>query len=506
MSPNLLELAQNYFLGSTVRQVSTAFGEPEVRISAALRRVVPLVLGGLLARAQEPAGAAELHVWAQQVHQRGLLSDLSSLLSGLRTSPTAITPAAGRLPTRGADMMRALLGANYGPALAGISQQAGVRTTTVSNLFSVAVVAVVGLLGRHGTQYNLDANGLRSYLGSQRDDILGALAALPAGLGQGLARLATGTTAATVAPAPAAPAPSRASPIPMRVVAAPTRHELPDSPLPMRASETALPSELPAAPSETPVTAAQPVVRAAPPQPAGRPVAPAPAPVVTRRWPWLLLLALGLAVAGYLGLSRRPQVAISKPVATPAVPATSARLATPATRVTAPTGRYEAPTGTYRYEVGPDTTLPLPTGTSLTVGSHSAEARLWQLLTDSPQALSVDKTLSGIPLDRVYFDAGKATLTAASQAQLANLAALLAAFPRATLKVGGFTDSQGAVEANLLLSADRANAVRHTLVAQGIAPTRVAAQGYGQTHPVASNTTLAGQAQNRRVAVLLTSH
>lgn len=504
MSPNLLELTQNYFLGSTVRQVSMAFGEPEVRISAALRKVVPLVLGGLLARVQEPEGATELTVWAQQVHKRGLLSDLSSLLSGLSTSPTAIAPAAGRLPTRGADMMRALLGTDYGPALTGISQQAGVRTTTVSNLFSVAVVAVLGLVGRHCTQYNLGADGLRSYLGSQRDDILGALAALPAGLGQGLARLATGSTAANVAPAPATPAPSRDSPIPMRVVEAPTRHELSDSPIPRRASETATPSELPAAPSETPAAATQPVVRAAPPQPAVRPVVPAPAPVA-RRWPWLLLLALGLAVAGYFGLSRRPQVATSEPVATPAAPATPARLATPADRVAAPTGQYEAATGTYRYEVGLDTTLQLPTGASLTVGSHSAEAQLWQLLTDSPQALSADKNLSGIPLDRVYFAAGKATLTAASQAQLANLAALLAAFPRATLKFGGFTDNQGAVEANLLLSADRANAVRRTLVAHGVAPTRVAAQGYGQTHPVASNATLAGQAQNRRVAVLLTS-
>jgi len=185
--------------------------------------------------------------------------------------------------------------------------------------------------------------------------------------------------------------------------------------------------------------------------------------------------------------------------------AAPARLPDSAAHAAAPTGHYEAATGTYLYAVGANTTLRLPTGTSLTVGDHSIEAQLWQLLTDSTQSLTASKNVSGIPLDRVYFDSGNATLTAASQAQLANLAVLLTAFPRATLKFGGFTDDQGPAEANLLLSADRANAVRNTLVAQGVAPTRLAAQGYGQTHPVASNATPVGQAQNRRVAVLLTS-
>lgn len=343
----------------------------------------------------------------------------------------------------------------------------------------MAVAAVLGLLGRHIAQDNLDANGLNSYLSSQRDTILGAL---PAGLGQGLAQLAPGAPTPTAAPAPAAPSPNQASP------------------LPMQASETATRSVPTAAPSPVAVTADRPVVRAALPRPAVHPAVPALA--LARHWPWLLALALAVGVVGYFALGRRSQVVATESVTTPAVPA---RLGAPIARVTAPTGRYEAATGTYRYEVGTDTTLQLPTGISLTVGSHSAEAQLWQLLTAKSQALAIAKSLSGIPLDRIYFDPGKATLMAASRAQLANLAALLTAFPHATLKFGGFTDDQGPAEANLLLSADRANAVRNALVAKGLAPSRVAAQGYGQTHPVVPNATPAGQAQNRRVAMLLTS-
>ena len=484
MNVTLLELTQNYFLGSTVRQVSAAFGESEDRVSAALRRVGPLVLGGLLARAQVPGGAAELTAWAQRVHKRGLLSDLSGLLGGLSVTPAAATSPAGSLPNRGAEMMHSLLGAEYLPAIAGVSQQTGLQPTTVSNLGSVTVAAVLGLLGRHLTQHNLDADGLSSYLGSQRGYILDALAALPDGLGRGIADLVTGGPATKVEPITPIPSPNLVA---------------------TRAAEVATLRTLPVAPIATTATIAQPVVPAEPPQLPVRPVAypAAPAPAVSRRWPWLLLLALGLAALGYVLLSRRPQLTAGEPGTTP--PAATTRLATPATRVAAPTGHYEAATDTYRYDAGTSTTLSLPAGTTLRVGHHSAEAQLWQLLTDSTQVLSNDKTLSGILLDQVYFDAGRATLTAASQAQLANLATLLAAFPRATLKFGGFTDDQGPAEANLLLSADRANAVRNTLLAKGISPARVAAQGYGQTHPVASNASPAGRAQNRRVAVLLTS-
>lgn len=510
MNPSLLELAQNYFLGSTVRQVSTAFGEPEDRLNPALRSVVPLALGGLLARAQAPGGVAELTEWAQQVHKRGLLSDLSGLLSGLGASSTTATPTADSLPNRGADMLQSLLGAAYLPAVAGISQQAGIRAPTVSNLLSVAVAAGLGLLGRHIAQHNLPVDGLRNYLGSQRDDILGALAAIPGGWGQSVAKLITDAPAAKVEAATPIPPPSLASPVATSATEVAPRIDLAAAAISTSATTINTPAtaiNTPVAAVSTPVAAAQPVVRAVPPRPTVRTAAPVPAPAVPRRWPWLVVLALALvlAVLGYL--SRRPQLAASEPVTTSAA---TTQVAAPATRVVAPTGYHEAATGhyeaatdTYQYDAGASTTLSLPTGTTLTVGSHSAEAQLWQLLTDSTQSLTADKTRSGIVLDQVYFNAGQATLTTASQTQLTNLAALLAAFPRATLKFGGFTDDQGSAEANLLLSADRANTVRSTLVATGVAPTRVAAQGYGQAHPVASNATPAGQAQNRRVAALL---
>jgi OOP family OmpA-OmpF porin len=166
------------------------------------------------------------------------------------------------------------------------------------------------------------------------------------------------------------------------------------------------------------------------------------------------------------------------------------------------TGYYEEATDKYYYDLGPAVRLPLPTGSTLQVGANSTEAQLFYLLTQNAQARP-DSAQAGICLDRVSFNPGTATLTATSQTQVTNLAALLQAYPAARLKVGGFTDTQGPAQANLLRSADRANAVRQALLHHGLAPSRIAAQGYGSAHPLVSNATRAGRAQNRRVAILL---
>ena len=456
MNTALLELAQNYFIGSTVHQISAAFGESESRTSTALSSVVPLALGGLLARVQQPGGAAELLSLAQQVQRRGLLGDLSVLLRGLSAPPAAATPTAGSLPSRGADMMRSLLGNAYAPAVAGISQQAGVGEATVGSLLSTAVAVLLGLLGRQAAQDSLDANGLREYLSSQRSSVLGALGKLPNGLGSTVAALvmdaAPAVTPVAVAPAPT-PAVNSAS--------------------------------APAARPEPVGQAVRPVVS---------PVAPAAAS--SRRWLWLvLLLVVGLGVLAYLLRGGQSPAAATRATAATVLADTAS--ADPA----APTTYYDAASGNYIYDTGTATTVELLDGTPLKVGSTSLEAKLANFLNDSKQAVSADKTQDWLVLDRVYFEPGKATLTAGSQVQFENLAAILKASPRAVIQLAGFTDDQGEAKANLLLSADRANAARKLLLEAGLEPSRVAARGYGHEHPISSNSTAEGRAQNRRLAI-----
>ena len=65
--------------------------------------------------------------------------------------------------------------------------------------------------------------------------------------------------------------------------------------------------------------------------------------------------------------------------------------------------------------------------------------------------------------------------------------------------VEGHTDGVGSEGYNMKLSRRRAEAVRGYLVDHGIAPSRIRAEGFGKSRPVASNDTAEGRAQNRRV-------
>jgi K(+)-stimulated pyrophosphate-energized sodium pump len=105
--------------------------------------------------------------------------------------------------------------------------------------------------------------------------------------------------------------------------------------------------------------------------------------------------------------------------------------------------------------------------------------------------------------DRLAFEAGAATVTPASIAELEQLAAVLDAFPEVAITVEGHTDNEGVEAANKKLSARRAQAVKSELVALGIPAARIATVGYGSSRPIAGNGTEEGRARNRRLRVAI---
>ena len=116
---------------------------------------------------------------------------------------------------------------------------------------------------------------------------------------------------------------------------------------------------------------------------------------------------------------------------------------------------------------------------------------------------AVDKT-TWFDFDRLTFETGSATLKPASQEQLKNVSEVLKAYPNVNVKLGGYTDNTGDANANQKLSNDRAQSVKSELVRMGVSESRLEAEGYGQEHPVASNDTEEGRAQNRRISVRVT--
>lgn len=102
-------------------------------------------------------------------------------------------------------------------------------------------------------------------------------------------------------------------------------------------------------------------------------------------------------------------------------------------------------------------------------------------------------------LEGVNFELDSDKLTRESYTVLNRVAKKLRVRPEVNVEVSGYTDSLYTPEYNLDLSERRANTVRNYLISKGIAPSRLTAKGYGETHPVGSNATEAGRARNRRV-------
>ena len=143
----------------------------------------------------------------------------------------------------------------------------------------------------------------------------------------------------------------------------------------------------------------------------------------------------------------------------------------------------------------------LPNGVELNIPQFGIESKLIAFLGDSSKP--VDST-TWFNFDRLLFDTGQATLQPSSQEQLNNIAEILKAFPQVQVKIGGYTDNTGDQTANMSLSTARAKNVMDALVTLGIDPTRLSSQGYGEQYPVADNSTEAGRAQNRRIALRVT--
>lgn len=104
-------------------------------------------------------------------------------------------------------------------------------------------------------------------------------------------------------------------------------------------------------------------------------------------------------------------------------------------------------------------------------------------------------------LENVFFDTGLSTLKPESYKALNDLVEVMKLKSTLVIEIDGHTDNTGTAEINQKLSQDRADAVRNYLIKKGIAATRVSAKGFGDTMPVADNSTDEGKAKNRRTEV-----
>jgi chemotaxis protein MotB len=157
--------------------------------------------------------------------------------------------------------------------------------------------------------------------------------------------------------------------------------------------------------------------------------------------------------------------------------------------------------------------LPLPSINIET--AEKTEAHLKKLLAEQvaagqipPGSVTMHITAEGLVIslhEAGFFPSGSAEVRAASIPLLASLAATL---PVGPLRIEGHTDNvpihTPQFATNWELSTARATAIARLLLERGpINPVNLSAAGYAEFHPIASNGTEEGRAQNRRVDIIL---
>lgn len=107
----------------------------------------------------------------------------------------------------------------------------------------------------------------------------------------------------------------------------------------------------------------------------------------------------------------------------------------------------------------------------------------------------------GVPiiLEGITFDVNRTTIKPESEVTLMKALKTLQTYPEISVEIAGYTDSDGSEKSNLILSQGRADAVKNWLVEKGIDASRITAVGYGESNPIADNTTKEGKAKNRRI-------
>lgn len=112
-----------------------------------------------------------------------------------------------------------------------------------------------------------------------------------------------------------------------------------------------------------------------------------------------------------------------------------------------------------------------------------------------------------IRLKAIEFPVGRSVIRPQNYPLLSKVQRVIRTFDDVDVIIAGHTDNTGSEEVNEHLSEQRADAVRHYLVAnETLAYDKIIAVGYGSTRPLASNKTKKGRSINRRIDLIITPH
>ncbi len=435
--------------------IAKNLGESDQQVSRALDGIFPLLLGGIINKSKSSDAASlmgEVMGFLKNAPSFDTLTRDPSVLLNLATGNTGTINWAPAVQ----QFLKMIFGDKVADVIQLLSRFSGIKSSSVSSLLGMAIPLVTGFLGKKAQGSQLNPAGVLSYLLSEKKSII---AAAPAGMEQilGLGSLEQ-----------------------------------------LGAGLIGKPSSCPAE---------------------------------TKKLPWLPIVAILLLLLAALFFwkncanegaqktasqamteAKKDIAATTEKAADSAAQAVTSAASNTADAVSSAAGAATqavtaaAATTTDAAKslwasLGDFFTTKLPNGFELNIPQFGVEKKLIDFIADAGKPVD---TTTWFSFDRLLFETGSATLQVGSQEQLRNVAEIMKAYPAVDIKLGGYTDNTGDPQHNLKLSQDRSDSVKQQLVNMGIAENRVVAVGYGQEHPVASNDTEEGRAQNRRIDILVT--
>ena len=115
----------------------------------------------------------------------------------------------------------------------------------------------------------------------------------------------------------------------------------------------------------------------------------------------------------------------------------------------------------------------------------------------------VAKTQQYCSILDIQFEINKSTVQREAEEKLDTVVTFMQKYPNTTAVIEGHTDEVGTSADNMRLSQTRADSMVNYLASKGIARTRLQAVGYGETRPIADNSTEIGKRLNRRINAII---
>ena len=465
---NLLDMVKDQVSGSLISSASNFLGEDSSGVGKALDGIFPSLMGKMIDTAEDSNGLTKLFDMASNA-DAGILDDIGGLFGGGAGN-------VAKLMNNGSGVLNLLLGNSSGNLIDQIAGYSGLKGSAASSLIKMAAPFLMSLVGKYIKNKALDAAGLSSWLGGQKNQVK---ASMPGNLLNtlGASFLGKGADVVTGLASEGMDAGKQVIEDAGDVVK----------------DAAGLVGDV----AEGAVDAGKKVVTGA--VDVAGDVGEAAVKTGSSLLKWLIPLFLIAIVGSYFGFRTGcsavdSAVDVTKDAGSAVVEKTADVAGEAADLAGDAAGAVAGAIGSAFSKIDEAAKAALD---GITFAANSAGDQMMKF---------IDGGFAGdgrFRFNNLTFATGSASITGETAVEVDNIAAILKAYPGVKVMVEGHTDNTGDEAKNVQLSQARANAVKARLMGKGIEGGRIMTKGFGSAQPTATNDTEEGRAQNRRIEIAI---